>query len=376
MVHGQLQAADELLPAKKLLVFYSPSCHKCMEIKAKVLPQLSREYAGRLEIEERDISDVENYKFLLGLKEKYDRGLDLVVPVIFTDGRFLTGKKVNIENLRWLIAGSGVAAAGVKVPAVNLLAHFRSFSPLAVAAAGLIDGINPCAFTVIVFFISYLALQGYKRRELFAVGLTFIAAVFLTYLLLGLGIFNFLYYIKGFWLAAKAANIAIGIFSLALGCVAVYDFFKFKKSGSSEELVLQLPQGIKNRIHQVIGLHYRKGPADAALASGMLPKLISSAFICGFLVSLLEAVCTGQTYLPTIAFILKTTPLKLQAGASLVLYNLMFIAPLSVIFVFALTGVTSADFSRFLKKRMLLVKALMALLFFGLGTFLLWRYGR
>jgi predicted transporter len=57
-----------------------------------------------------------------------------------------------------------------------------------------------------------------------------------------------------------------------------------------------------------------------------------------------------------------------------VLYNLMFIAPLSVIFIFALTGVTSADFSRFLKKHMLLVKALMALLFFGLGIFLLWRY--
>ncbi|MDP2905492.1 MAG: hypothetical protein Q8O22_04240 [Candidatus Omnitrophota bacterium] len=373
LARGLLCAADEPLPVKKLLVFFSPSCHKCMEIKTELLPQIAIEFAGRVEIEELDNSDIENYKLLLGLREKYQKGLEIVVPVFYFEGNFLNGRQVNAQNLRWLINRAGTSSAGSSLEPVDLTERFRAFKPLAVVGAGLIDGINPCAFTVIVFFISYLALQGYKKRELIVVGSTFIFAVFLTYLLLGLGIFNFLYYLKGFWLAARAINIGIGVFSIALGIAAVYDIIKFKKTGSADGLLLQLPQSIKNRIHHVIGLHYRKTGGDQP-KKNVLWDLVISAFICGFLISLLEAVCTGQTYLPTIAFILKASPLKLQAFGYLVLYNLMFVAPLSAIFALALTGVTSEDFGRFLKERMIAVKVLMGLLFFGLGIFLLWRY--
>jgi hypothetical protein len=102
-------------------------------------------------------------------------------------------------------------------------------------------------------------------------------------------------------------------------------------------------------------------------------KLVLSALVSGFLVSLLEAVCTGQTYLPTIVFVLKTTPYKLPAFLFLVIYNLMFILPLVAIFILALLGTTSGQFSRFLKTHLLKIKLLMAVLFFGLGLFLLWR---
>jgi len=101
--------------------------------------------------------------------------------------------------------------------------------------------------------------------------------------------------------------------------------------------------------------------------------LILSAFITGLLVSLLEAVCTGQVYLPTIAFVLKASSFKLQALGYLLLYNIMFIVPLIVIFVFALMGTTSNQFSGFLKKHLGLIKVFMAVLFFSLGIFLLWR---
>ena len=36
--------------------------------------------------------------------------------------------------------------------------------PLAVLGAGLIDGLNPCAFATLVFFISYLAFTGRFHR--------------------------------------------------------------------------------------------------------------------------------------------------------------------------------------------------------------------
>jgi hypothetical protein len=116
-------------------------------------------------------------------------------------------------------------------------------------------------------------------------------------------------------------------------------------------------------------MHYRKPSLERHIFA-----LVTTALLTGFLVSILEAVCTGQTYLPTIAFILKTTTgLRLQALAYLLLYNLMFILPLLVIFFFALLGVTSGQFFAFLRRHLLTVKVMMALLFFGLGIFLIWK---
>ena len=77
--------------------------------------------------------------------------------------------------------------------------------------------------------------------------------------------------------------------------------------------------------------------------------------------------------LPTIAYVLKTTPLKLQAFLYLIVYNIMFILPLLAIFAMALFGVSSNTFSLLLKKRLPLIKALMAIFFFSLGALLIWR---
>jgi hypothetical protein len=226
---------------------------------------------------------------------------------------------------------------------------------------------------VIVFFISFLALQGYRKRELAAIGLTFIFSVFLTYLLVGLGIFNFLYRMKGFWVVTKGINLAVGGLSVILSGCALYDFFKFKRTQETDGLLLQLPKSVKNQIHAVIGMYYRKSRNPELGAQPKMFRLVISALITGFLVSLLEAVCTGQLYLPTITFILKTTPLKLHAGFYLLLYNIMFVVPLLAVFLCALLGATSEDFARFLKRHLGAIKIAMALVFFALGAFLIWR---
>lgn len=363
-------AAQDSQPQPALIVFHSPTCHKCIEVKNEVIPQIQKEFAGRITVEYRDITNIENYKLLLGLKEKHRDKSKNTVPVFYLSGRFLGGRGDVKANLRRLITESlnKPPEKNHTLPIVDLINYFQAFTPLAVTGAGLIDGINPCAFTVIVFFISFLALQGYRKRDLVIIGLSFIFSVFLTYLFIGLGLFGFLYKLKGFWVVSRVANILIGVFSISLGFFALYDFFQFKKTGSTEGLVLQLPRSIKNQIHKIIGLHYRQDKTQRHIFN-----LLLSALITGFLVSILEAVCTGQTYLPTIGFILKTTPLKLAALSYLLLYNLMFIIPLLIIFIFALFGATSQDFAKFLKKNMLSVKILMAMLFFGLGIFLLWR---
>jgi thiol-disulfide isomerase/thioredoxin len=368
-------AGDKAATIPKLIVFFSPGCHKCIEAKNQMMPEIEKEFSGRIDIEYRDVDDIENYKYLLALRERYDKEIGIDLPVFFFEGKFLNGKEEIKESLRTLINQSlKLPGREKQIPAIDLIARFKNLKPFAIVSAGLTDGINPCAFTVIVFFISFLALQGYRKRDLIVIGLSFIFSVFFTYLLLGVGLFNFLYRIKGFWVITKILNISIGSFSIVLGILAIFDFFKYKKTKDTEGLFLQLPQAVKNQIHSVIGEHYRKSKdPDSKFQKQHIFRLLIGALMTGFLVSLLEAVCTGQLYLPTIAFVLKTTTLKLQAMGYLLLYNFMFIIPLLAIFVLALFGVTSGQFAKLLKKHLLAIKVLMALVFFAFGLFLIWR---
>ena len=81
----------------------------------------------------------------------------------------------------------------------------------------------------------------------------------------------------------------------------------------------------------------------------------------------------AQIYLPTIIFILKTAGPKLRALGYLLLYNLLFVAPLLVIFSFALAGTTIERFQKVLRGHLGIVKVLMAIMFLGMGVFLIWR---
>ncbi len=363
-------------PAQKLELnyFFSPTCHVCHEVREGIIAQVENKYKDRVLVNFRDISLIKNYELLLALKEKYGVAQGGSIPEVNIADKFLTGKTEISVNLVKLIDQELAKGQPQKSPTpdTDLVKHFFSFTPVTVVGAGLIDGINPCAFTVIVFFISFLALQGYRKRELALVGLFFIFSVFLTYLLIGVGLFSFFYGVKGFWILRRIFNQGIGALSLVFGIMALLDFIKFLKSGKTQEMSLQLPQAVKNQIHKVIGMHYRKDKTvSARVSSPAMFRLIITALVTGFLVSILEAVCTGQVYLPTITFVLKSTNIKIKAFAYLVLYNLMFILPLFVIFFCALMGTTSEDFSRFLKKHFLSTKILMAVLFFVLGIYLI-----
>jgi cytochrome c biogenesis protein CcdA len=361
----------------QLQVFYSPSCHRCAEVKKKAIPAMEKKFKGRIAISYLDMTDMENYKLLLSLREKYNPGLKIEIPVFFMAGSMINSANLTDRSLEDFISGAlaSTDTGKAELPEIDLLSRFKALKFFTIVSVGLVDGINPCAFTVIVFFISFLALQGYTKRELIAIGLCFILAVFITYLLIGLGAFTFLYRMNKFWLVSKIINYSVGLFSIAIAAFALHDFFKFRETGETEGLALQLPKAVKDQIHKVVGIHYRvnKNSPEADSRQRHMARLVLSALITGFLVSLLEAVCTGQTYLPTITFILKTTTLKLHALAYLVIYNLMFVVPLFIIFIFALLGITSGQFSNFLKKHLLLIKLLMVILFFGLGIFLIWR---
>lgn len=254
--------------------------------------------------------------------------------------------------------------AFVKRSHQDSLKRFLSFGLFTVLGAGLIDGINPCAFTVLVFFISFLNFVGYRKKEMAVLGAVFIVSVFLTYMLIGIGLFKFIRSLEAFSLASVIIYKSIALLAAALGVYSLYDWYIYKKTANPDEIKLRLPNFIKLWIHKIIQ------NASRNKARTMI-ELALAVFISGFAVSLLESVCTGQTYVPTISYVLRTPSLRASAFLYLVLYNLMFILPLAVIFLIAMMGVSSETFSKITRRHLGRIKLLTAALFFLLG-FLLW----
>ena len=352
---------------KKVTVtlFYSNHCKACYGVRKEVIPQMEEKYKENVVSQELNTSeDVDSLNLLISLTKQFSLKKALV-PSILVGDTFLVGGKEIEENLDLAIK---VALKAEKSPIsflkTDLIDFFKKFSVFTVIGNGLIDGINPCAFAVIVFFISFLGVYGYKKAEIIYVGTFYCLAVFITYLLIGLGFFNFFYSLEQTYFIIKAFYYFVALFCFLMAIAALYDYYKFKKTGRSEETILQLPKFLKKRINIVIGSRMRE-------KKGGVWGLCISSFVIGFLVSLLETICTGQVYLPTIVFILKNTDLKLKAVTYLFLYNFMFILPLIVIFLLFLAGVSSARFNDFLKKNLGRIKILMALVFFYLGVLIL-----
>lgn len=250
-------------------------------------------------------------------------------------------------------------------PASSSKSIFESITPWAILGAGLVDGINPCAFAVIVFFISFLAVYKYDKREIIIIGACYCLSVFVAYILMGLGLFNFLYAMGSFYyviIGFKWLTIVLCAVFLAL---SIYDLAVYKITGKADKIILQLPKSYKEYIHKVMRF-FLKDKQKSTL------RLILASVAVGFIVSLVEAVCTGQVYLPTIVLILKEADTRFwRAVAYLLLYNLMFIVPLVVIFILTLLGYESKGFNTFLKKHLGLTKLLLAMVFLVLLVLLI-----
>lgn len=376
------QSTDAASSAVALTFYHSPHCKHCLKVKSTIIPMLQAKYKDRIRLIQKDISDTKNLAEFMALCKEYH--VDAFVPALYVeaarDEKYVFIGTDNIENNIFTLLDSfstdapstssppshGSVKSSSSASAKERLVHtFRSFSLLTILGAGLIDGINPCAFAVIILFISFLSVYGYERRQMVLIGSFYIFAVFVTYLCIGMGLFNFLYSVRLFYYVIKAFYIGLIAFCFFLGGLSVHDFLLIRRRGHSEQMALQLPAAVKKRIQFLFAQEYRRKTGKHIF------RVAAGALTVGILVSLLEAVCTGQVYVPVIAFILKVPELRIKAFWYLLLYNSMFILPLVVIFILALIGIGSVRMNHFLKSNLGMMKILLAILFFVLGIFLL-----
>ncbi|MCX5657224.1 MAG: hypothetical protein NTZ48_03220 [Candidatus Omnitrophica bacterium] len=368
----------------KIMIFFSPKCHACRDIKENFLPGIINRYKDKIEISHYDINEVANFNYLLELEEKngsLERGS---IPKVFVGESMLVGSIQVRENLEKIIEGylhgkiayraSAKSVSVSKEQPDRLISLFKTFKVGTICWAGLIDGINPCAFTSLIFFLTFLSFSGYRRREVLYIGFFFILSSYLTYFLIGLGLFKFMMKLKGYAIFAEFFYLAVMILVFILGLFSLYDFFVFKKTRKTEDIKLKLPHALRQKIQSLIGKGYRQDTqenSNGEKSHKTIFRLGVLALAIGFLVSILESVCTGQVYFPTIAFITRVPVLRSKAISYLFLYNFMFIIPLLVIFFLTLGGLTSESFSRFSRRHLAKIKFLTALFFLSLFFLLL-----
>ncbi len=380
---GTLHA--EVIEAK---LFSSPSCPHCRHLKKDGFVQtFNQKHAGVAHITEYNVTEqANNVQFFELLREHNVKSAG--IPALFIGDRVLQGYPNPIgtqteEVLSNLLAtgqDSSVlpATQSPTSPVTQPLprpgsvgtaqAHENLFNQItlwAIIGAGLADGINPCAFAVIVFFVSFLAAYKYTKKEIIVIGSAYCFSVFLAYILMGFGAFHALYAMRSFAYVAVAIQWGTIVLCAVFLVLSLYDFILYQRTRKADKMLLQLSKSSKEYIHKVMRFFLKD-------KQGSLWRLLLAAFMVGFVVSGVEAVCTGQVYLPTIIVILKEVNRHFwRAGLYLLLYNLMFIAPLVLVFALTLCGKSSATFNTWLKNHVGLCKFILCCVFLGLLILLL-----
>ncbi len=347
-----------------LAYFHQPGCQECDRVQL-ALNYLQSRYPG-LQVAQFDVKEYAALNEWLGQRAGVPENLRLTAPAVFVGSDALVGDGIHLDSLEALLAkyqDTGASAVWEEFAAEEasetIIQRFRSLGVLTVLGAGLIDGLNPCAFATLIFFISYLTLAGRRGREVLLVGLAFTGGVFLAYLAVGLGLSKVL---GAFDFLARIGRWVYIITAILCGALAVISFLDYLKARrrQTEEMTLSLPKALRQRINAVI--------RTSQGASAYMPV----AFVTGVVVSLIELACTGQVYLPTIIFVLSVPELRAQALLYLVLYNLFFVAPLIVVFVLAYYGTTAAQLTKFIRTHAATIKLGTALLFLVLAGWLLY----
>jgi cytochrome c biogenesis protein CcdA len=324
-----------------LYFFFNRNCGECLE----TLPYIEAFGSTRqdvviysIDIREND----ENLALFQSFKEYYGTGA-IPVPAVFVRNVSLSGKEEIYGVLPDAVNGTWVKNPDDQQPAEGGSSGNTLTVPL-VIASGLADGINPCAFAVLIFLIlSLITLE--SRKKMLAVGLTFIFAVFCFYFLSGLGLFAIIQTAG----VSRIISIVAAAIAIAAGVISILSVI----GGEQGPALLSIPER-------------GKGIIEPYIKKASIP----AAFILGILVGMFELPCTGGIYLAILSLL--STRMSLMEGIPfLLLYNLFFILPLLIILGVFVLGLPVERLEQLQAGSRRKVRAIMGVVMILLGIILL-----
>lgn len=214
-----------------------------------------------------------------------------------------------------------------------------------VATTAAIDSINPCAIGVLILMVSVLISRKRSVRRLLLLGGLYVTAVFGVYLAAGLGLLYFLTSLP--LVLTEYISIGVGSLIILAGLLGVKDYFWYGRWIS-----LTIPGRFTKSIHNMT-------------ANATVPGVI----ILGAFVAAVELPCTGAPYLAIITLL--SQYFDFTALMLLVLYNVIFVAPLLAILAFVAGGVELHRIQKWKQENKPYMRLLIGLLLVAMGWLLM-----
>ncbi len=221
-------------------------------------------------------------------------------------------------------------------------------------AAALADSINPCVFGVLIFLLAYMTRVFKNKTRMLIAGLVYITAVYVTYFLIGMGIFT-LAYTAGI---AKPFYRFAAVVAILAGLLEIKDYFWYGRG-----FTLQMVPGASDRIKM-----YSRAMEKMETKHPVLSLLVAA--LLGVFVVFVELPCTGAPYLAILGML--STGNYAEGVPLLLLYNLVFILPLFIIVGLVYAGHTSKEMEKWRKEHRGLMRLGIGLFLLALGLYMIW----
>lgn len=351
--------------------FFEAGCEDCERVDKNIMPILTNRCDGRYRMVDLELGSLSNYLRLVKYQERAATQYNEHVYMAVNETHLLQGygeiadrllttldqclRKADQRALQSIpreIEGARKEGAGILE---ERLAHFAWAG---VALAGLADGVNPCAFSTLVFFISLLAVAEVKGRTLLLTGMSFCLASFVTYFAIGFGLLRVLHAFWGLHLLRQVLEILMVGLLLLFAWLSFRDAFRYRASRNPDDITLQLPRPIRQLTHRVMHREIKTHHG------------VAMAFGIGALVTAIETVCTGQLYVPTLVFVVRSRQSVSQGLSYLALYNLMFVAPLVLVFALTYAGLTQGRLLAWSVRNVVISKCLLGFFFLAMAGLL------
>lgn len=219
-----------------------------------------------------------------------------------------------------------------------------SITLAAVLAGSIVDAVNPCAFAVLIILMMTVMASGDSSRAL-KTGLAFSSSIFISYLLMGVGLYSALssgnfgdYFTKG-----------VGVLAIILGLFNLKDWLWYGKG-----MLMEVPMSWRPTMKKLI-------------RSTTSPL---GAFLVGFLVSLFLLPCTSGPYIVVLGM-LSDSVQRGKAFLYMILYNLVFVSPMVIISYLVHKGYDPKKLENLRKKNLKNLHLIAGVILIGMGWFLL-----
>ena len=321
LVIGTVSAYD-----MEIIEYYGTGCPHCASMAEAIDESVSTTYSEYdINVVKKEVYfDDVNRQELLKLFIRFGMDPSVRVPITMVDNRSLIVGETSRERFEEImdehlennsVAGvytqlsfepveNGPVGTGIQLTLVVLL------------GAALVDSINPCTITVMVLLLGVILMSDGKKKMLLA-AITFISVIFIAYLLMGIGILtaiNNTGLVTAFYYVVTAA-------ALLLALMEFNAYLRYKPGF----FAVEMPMFMRPYLKKIM-----KGATS-------IPGVAVAALVC----SLFLLPCSSGPYLMVLSMIAESV--TVQALLYLVLYNLIFILPMTIIALAVYLGRASVE---------------------------------